>query len=106
MVKLEGFDWDSGNSEKNWNKHRVTNTEIEEVFLNYPRYVYRGRQESQENEKRYYLLGRTNGGRRLFVVFTVRESFIRVISARDMSKKERRRYEERIKKDPKIQKRR
>jgi len=102
MVKIEGFNWDSGNSEKNWKKHKVTNNEAEEVFLNYPRYVYRVEGHS---EKRFYLLGQTNEGRLLFVVFTIRGNLIRIISARDMSKKERRRYEERIKKDPKIQKR-
>lgn len=106
MVKIEGFNRVSGNNEKNRNKHNVSNTEAEEVFLNSPRYVYRGSGELSGNEKRFYLLGHTNAGRRLFVVFTIRGNLIRVISARDMSKRERRRYEERIKKDPKVQKRR
>ncbi|MBU8849534.1 MAG: BrnT family toxin, partial [Desulfobacterales bacterium] len=43
-------------------------------------------------EKRYYALGKTNTNRFLFVVFTVRNNFIRVISARDMSRKERKVY--------------
>ena len=105
MVSVEGFNWDSANNGKNWLKHRVTNSEAEEVFFNYPRYVYRGHIQSAGTERRYYLLGQTNDKRRLFVVFTVRGNLIRIISARDMSKKERRRYEESIKKDPKIQKR-
>ncbi len=106
MVKIEGFNWDYGNNEKNWHKHGITNAEAEEVFFNYPRYVYPGRSELSGNEKRFYIFGRTNGGRRLLVVFTVRKNLIRIISARDMSKKEPGRYEERIKKDPKVQKRR
>ncbi len=105
MEKIEGFDWDSGNRNKNSKKHKVSDTEAEEVFLNYPRYVYPGREELSWGEKRFYLFGETNTGRQLFIVFTVRKDLIRVISARDISKKERRRYEERIKKDPKVQKR-
>ncbi len=104
MEKIEGFDWDSGNSNKNWKKHKVANTEAEEVFFNHPRYIYPVREELSGGEKRFYLLGKTNSGRQLFIVFTVRKELIRVISARDMSKKERRRYEERVKKDPKVQK--
>jgi uncharacterized DUF497 family protein len=52
-----------------------------------------------ENENRLYLLGRTDQDRLLFVVFTIRKNLIRVISARDMNKKEREIYNEEIKKD-------
>ena len=46
-----------------------------------------------EIERRYYALGHTDGGRSLFVVFTIRGDLIRVISARDMNRRERRLYD-------------
>ena len=87
-----GFQWDAGNSEKNWVTHKVTQSECEQVFLNRPILVDQplGR---QHHEPRYYALGLTENDRRLFIVFTVREEKIRVISARDMSRQERRAYE-------------
>lgn len=87
-----GFDWDSGNVNKNWIKHQVTPSECEETFFNQP-LVIRPDVKHSDSESRYYLLGRTNTGRELFLVFTLRRKKIRVISARDMSKKERREYE-------------
>ena len=88
----EGFDWDSGNIDKNWRKHRVHSSECEEVFFNEPYYVAEDAGHSGE-EERSFLLGVTNAGRRLFVVFIIRNKKIRVISARDMSHKERDAYE-------------
>ena len=82
-----GFDWNEGNFNKNWTKHQVSNAECEEIFFNLPLLVADDRKHSQ-NEKRYYALGKTNEGRELFIAFTVRDQKIRVISARDMSKKE------------------
>ena len=85
---ISGFDWDEGNSHKNWIKHQVSNSECEEVFFNVPLLLADDQKHSQE-ENRYYVLGQTNANRRLFIAFTVRENKIRVISARDMSQKER-----------------
>lgn len=90
---ITGFDWDQGNREKNWIRHQVTDGECEEVFFNQPLLVLPDERHSQA-EMRYYALGQTNAGRLLFVVFTVRQSLLRVISARDMSRKERRIYGE------------
>jgi uncharacterized protein len=87
-----GFDWDAGNSDKNWTAHRVSDSECEEVFFNRPFVVRRDLQHSQE-ELRFYALGRTDQSRTLFVVFTVRGRLIRVISARDLTRKERRIYQ-------------
>lgn len=86
--ELTGFDWDDGNQEKNWIKHGVSTAESEETFFNQPLIVQEDAEHSQ-TEQRYFALGRTNRRRRLFVVFTVRDDRIRVISARDMSRKER-----------------
>ncbi len=79
------FDWDDGNQKKNWILHQVSQSECEQVFFNEPIIVTNDEKHSV-NEKRWYLLGQTDAKRMLFVVFTVREKQIRVISARDMSK--------------------
>ena len=80
------------NREKNWKKHKVTYLEAEQIFFNHPVYVFKDDKHS-ENESRWYRLGKTKLARILFVVFTVRNLKIRVISARDMHKKEREIYE-------------
>jgi len=90
---LEGFDWDSGNSEKNKVKHDVTISECEEVFVNLPLLLADDEKHSQA-EKRYYVLGQTNKKRQMFVAFTARQNKIRVISARDMNRKEGDLYEQ------------
>jgi uncharacterized DUF497 family protein len=87
-----GFQWDAGNSEKNWQSHGVSMAECEQVFFNEPLIVIGDNKHSQ-SEERYYVLGQTDDRRRLFIVFTIRSHLIRVISARDMSKKERGIYE-------------
>lgn len=86
-----GFEWDEGNAEKNWLLHRVTRGETEQLFFNQPLLVA-GDALHSATEERYYALGTTNRKRLLFVVFTIRGDLIRVISARDMTKKERERY--------------
>jgi len=86
-----GFQWDDGNSEKNWISHQVTKSECEQIFFNQP--LILGEDNKHSNtEQRYYALGQTDDERLLFIVSTVRENLIRVISARDMSKKEREVY--------------
>jgi uncharacterized protein len=99
--KCEGFQWDPGNSNKNLIKHSVTNPECEQVFFNQPMIVVDDTKHS-EKENRWFLLGRTDQDRFLFIVFTIRQELIRVISARDMNKKEREIYNEEIKKDSEI----
>ena len=91
LYNCTGFDWDEGNTNKNWLKHNVTPSECEQVFFNQPLVVQDDLKHSK-NENRYYALGQTDHKRTLFVVFTVRNNMIRVISARDMSRKERRIY--------------
>ena len=87
------FQWDAGNREKNWLKHRVTAAECEEVFFDPHKRIVQsvlhvGR------ETRYVLIGRTQAQRLLFVVFTLRGHTVRVISARNVNKSERGLYEE------------
>ncbi len=88
-----GFQWDAGNATKNWDLHRVSDAECEQVFFNRPILVAPDRVHSQA-EPRYAALGQTAAGRRLAIVFTTRGSLLRVISARDMSRRERRVYAE------------
>jgi uncharacterized DUF497 family protein len=85
------FQWDQGNDQKNYLKHGVTQAECEEIFFNSPLLVADDEGRSQD-EARYYVLGQTDASRLLFVVFTVRGTALRVISARDMSSKEKRSY--------------
>ena len=94
LAECEGLQWDAGNSAKIWDRHQVMPTECEEVFFNRPLIV--GNDEPHSDEDRFYALGQSDSGRPIFVVFTIRGRLIRVISARDMSRKERRifsRYE-------------
>ena len=88
-----GFEWDEGNSENNWAKHPVAGSECEQFFFNRPLVVADDQKHSQD-EPRYYALGQTDRGRKLFVVFTIRGSLIRAISARDMNRAEKRIYDE------------
>jgi uncharacterized DUF497 family protein len=86
------FEWDDYNSFKIWDKHRVAISECEEVFFNVP-FVTAEDLKHSEGEPRFYCLGHSDAERLLFLVFTVRHTRIRIISARDMSRKERRMYE-------------
>jgi uncharacterized DUF497 family protein len=88
---ITGFDWDEGNKFKNWEKHRVDFRECEEVFFNRPILVSKD-EEHSSNEKRYHVLGRSDSNRLLYLVFTVRGNKIRVISARDQTRKEQIKY--------------
>ena len=92
LESCTGFDWDEGNLTKNWDKHDVSVLECEQIFFNKPIIVKRDKKHSNF-ENRYYVLGRTNIGRLLFAVFTVRKNKIRIISARDMTDSETERYE-------------
>lgn len=87
-----GFEWDKWDLDKNWSKHNVSHLEREQVFFNYPLLLYNDIKHS-EKEARLYVLGKTDSNRLLFVVFTISNDLIRVISARDMNKKERIIYE-------------
>ena len=86
------FQWDSGNSRKN-EKHKVINEEIEGAFNDRDKAISPDHEHSRV-EQRYILLGKTKTQRLLYIVFTVRTGIVRVISARDINKKEVYLYEE------------
>jgi uncharacterized protein len=87
-----GFEWDDGNIVKNWERHQATPEEAEDVFFNAP-FVVRTDAKHSGIEKRYRALGQTTHGRRLFLAFTVRKKLIRIVSVRDMNRKESESYE-------------
>lgn len=78
LSRVEGFDWDKGNIEKNWKRHKVTHIECEEVFFNRPLVVKEDKPHSR-TEERYYVLGKTDDYRLPLVGFTIRGNKIRVI---------------------------
>jgi uncharacterized DUF497 family protein len=93
--KITNFEWDSGNARKSVEKHDVTQFEAEQAFFNEALLVVTDEKHSQ-NELRYHALGKTNEERLLHITFTLRtnNTLIRVISARDMHRKERNYYEQ------------
>lgn len=91
LAEVTGFEWDAGNASKNWTKHTVSQPECEQVFFNAPRALAADFGHSAR-EPRWFALGQTDAGRLLLVVFTLRGSLIRVISARPMSRREREVY--------------
>ncbi len=95
LAKITGFDWDSGNARKSEAKHGVSQAEAEQVFFNVPLLTLQDQVHSKE-ELRIHALGRTDEGRQLHITFTLRKQgqLIRMISARDMHRKERMIYEQ------------
>ncbi|MHB8442864.1 MAG: BrnT family toxin [Patescibacteria group bacterium] len=91
ISKFSAFDWDDGNVHKNKDKHNVIKKECEEVFFNKP-YIVLYNQKHSIYENRFFIYGYTDKKRFLTIIFTVRENKIRVISARDQSKKEKTYY--------------
>ena len=88
------FQWDLGNIDKNFKKHGVTIQEAEELFVGELFMTSEDVKHSTLIEKRFYGLGQTKTYRKLFVAFTIRNKKVRVISIRDMKKKERLAYEQ------------
>jgi len=93
LAKITSFDWDEGNTRKN-EKHSVSMAETEQVFFNAPLLVLEDVKHSR-HELRFHALGKTDNVRLLHITFTLRgaNKMIRVISARDMHRKERSVYE-------------
>ncbi|MBI4220899.1 MAG: BrnT family toxin [Chloroflexi bacterium] len=92
LEALGGFEWDLGNSVKNWRRHEVRQAEAEQVMLNRPLVAMDVKHSRQE--PRLIALGKTDPGRLLAIVFTMRRGRVRVISARPMSRAERKTYAE------------
>jgi uncharacterized DUF497 family protein len=95
LDQIAGFDWDDGNSRKSADRHDVSQAEAESIFFNDPLIIVEDAKHS-EREQRLHALGTTAEHRLLHVTFTLRQNgtMIRVISARDMHRKERKAYEQ------------
>jgi hypothetical protein len=91
--QFSGFQWNKGNSDKNVIKHNVENWECEQVFFNRPLLVFDDPRHSV-SENRWAAFGITDRDRFLVIIFTKRNDLIRIISARDMNKREREFYDE------------
>ena len=76
-------------------KHGVVDKEAEETFGSKKKFFMKDEKHSL-NEERYMIWGKTNAGRKLTVFFTLRNKKVRIISARDMNRKERKTYEKKI----------
>ena len=87
------FEWDKGNIGKN-KKHNVEDREAEEAFLDEGKVIYKDKLHSTDVEERFILLGKSKKDRLLYIVFTERNEKLRIISARDINKKEVYLYEE------------
>lgn len=100
MIELNdivGFEWNKGNKDKNFDRHKVTIKEAEEVFNSQPYIVLRT---AYLNEERFQMFGESKE-RLLTTIFTIRKNKIRIISSRDMSKKQRDFYEYKLKEEVK-----
>ena len=95
LSKITEFEWDYGNIDKSFKKHGITPNEAEEVFLDEDILLLKDIKHSQQ-EGRFKAIGKIARGSILFLAFTVRRNKIRIISARDANKKERRLYEHKI----------
>lgn len=92
-MKIIGFIWLDQYVEKLLVKHGVEKYEVEDVFYGNPHIEKVGRGHVQ-GENLYRALGQEENGRYLTVIFVYKPSEQKalVISARDMDRKERRRY--------------
>lgn len=90
--KLQGFIWDAANEDKNLTKHQVTAQEAEEVFFDNQYKLLKDHPHSSK-EHRFIIIGITKSGKLLTIIFTVRHNYVRVISARPASRRERNLYE-------------
>ena len=91
LSSCTGFEWDIHNTEKIRVKHHVAPVECEQAFFNLP-LIVGGDEKHSQYENHFYTLGQTDAGRLLFLVFTIRRNKLRIISARDMNRKEKRIY--------------
>lgn len=91
LASATGFEWDAGNAPKVRARHHVEPGECEQAFFVEPFIVTSDAKHSQR-EARWYAFGRTFASRYLYLVFTMRGTLIRVLSARPMNRKERRAY--------------
>jgi len=94
MLKTLAFDWDQWNVQKNEKKHGVSCMEAESAFFDPSYRLFSDKKHSSSKEKRYILFGRSIENRVLMLGFTLRRKRVRIITARQASRKERAIYEQ------------
>ncbi len=87
------FEWDNEKAERNLKKHGVSFAEAVTVWDDYF-YIDLFDEEHSFEENRYLFFGESSQNRLLVVSYTERENCVRIISAREMTPKERRDYEQ------------
>jgi len=93
-LKIEGFVWYDNIVEKLERKHNVQQYEVREIFINYPQFrvVEKGH---RPGENVYSGSGQTQAGRYLIVFFVYKkDKRALILSARDMTPAERKKYED------------
>ena len=90
---LMKFEWDDNKALRNLSKHGVSFDEAKTVFDD-PLYVDFYDPDHSDDEERYLIVGKSNRGQLLIVSYTERKDSIRVISARKVTRSERKAYEE------------
>jgi hypothetical protein len=91
-MNITGYIWREDVIDKLAWKHQVQVEEVVEVFENKPR-IERLERGHRPGEDLYVALGQTHDGRYLTVFFIyTRDDQALIVTARDMAKKERRRY--------------
>jgi uncharacterized DUF497 family protein len=92
------FEWDKGNRTKSATKHKITVEEVEAVFRSGLALPLGIQISPPAEEQRLGLVGPNLKGRLIQVAFVLREGRVRVISARPAHRKERKQYEEILRK--------
>ena len=88
-MRFDDIEWSEAVAEKLWSKHGVDTSEVIEA-LDGETFIRRG------SRGLYYVLGRTEAGRYLFVaVRSLGDGMVRLVTARDMDASERRTYQRR-----------
>lgn len=92
-MKELSFDWDLWNIQKNETKHGVSALEAESCFYDPALRIFDDLKHSSHRESRYVAYARSVEGRVLMIGFTLRRGRVRIITARQASRKERNIYE-------------
>ena len=93
VYRLQGreFEWDSAKADVNLDKHGVTFEEAAEVFFD--PFFQTGEASRDDEEVRDYIIGYTSANRLLLAVYVERTLRTRIISARPVTRTERKQYE-------------
>jgi len=89
--KVDGFDWDEGNIDKNLKKQGIDCREAEEIFLDVNS-IHLEDNKHSIREVRCARIGKSFSGQILIAIFTIRKNKIRIVSVRCVNKKEKKLY--------------